>query len=180
MHNNRHFLISANALFTIGHNKYINKQKVLLFDIKQLKTKLMKNDIDLICNIVCGYQKIPVAEMKKKSRKSEIITARQLCMELSSKHTKASLATIGYLIGEKDHATVLHAKKTVSNRLDTEKRYRINYNTIEKEIKKAINIDKNKDEEKKEPKNNDKVITVSKKGMEMRNRQNRKTKRKEK
>ena len=68
----------------------------------------MKDTIDLICKIVCKNEKLTVEQMKSKSRKSEIVQARQLSMKLSNMHTGASLATIGYLIGEKDHATVLH------------------------------------------------------------------------
>ena len=40
------------------------------------------------------------------------------------KNTKASLASIGSQIGKRDHATVLHACRTVDNLFETDKQFR--------------------------------------------------------
>jgi chromosomal replication initiator protein len=56
-------------------------------------------------------------------------------MFFSKSMTKASLATIGTQIGGKDHATVLHACKTVNNLIETDKRFRIQIDEIEKKLK---------------------------------------------
>jgi hypothetical protein len=53
------------------------------------------------------------------SRKREYVEARQLSMTLSKKYSRYSLAIIGSHHGERDHATVLHAIKTVNNLLYT-------------------------------------------------------------
>ena len=45
-------------------------------------------------------------------------------MFFSKKFTKASLASIGSIIGQRDHATVLHACKTVDNLAFTDKQFR--------------------------------------------------------
>ena len=45
-------------------------------------------------------------------------------MYFSKNLTKSSLATIGAQIGGKDHATVLHACKTVDNLSSTDKQFR--------------------------------------------------------
>ena len=50
--------------------------------------------------------------------------ARQLAMFFAKKYTKASLASIGSQIGKRDHATVLHACKTVDNLSSTDKQFR--------------------------------------------------------
>ena len=42
----------------------------------------------------------------------------------AKKFTKASLASIGSQIGKRDHATVLHACKTVDNLSSTDKQFR--------------------------------------------------------
>jgi chromosomal replication initiator protein len=52
------------------------------------------------------------------------VQARQLAMYFSKRMTKASLASIGSQIGNRDHATVLHACKTVDNMLETDKQFR--------------------------------------------------------
>ena len=42
----------------------------------------------------------------------------------AKKFTKASLASIGTQIGKRDHATVLHACKTVDNLAETDKQFK--------------------------------------------------------
>ena len=49
--------------------------------------------------------------------------------------TKNSLASIGSDIGGKDHATVLHAVRTVKNLIETDKHFRSYVEEIEKKIK---------------------------------------------
>jgi chromosomal replication initiator protein len=56
-------------------------------------------------------------------------------MYFSKSLTKYSLASIGSQIGNKDHATVLHACKTVTNLKDTDKNFRQFVEEIEKKLK---------------------------------------------
>ena len=59
-----------------------------------------------------------------KTRKREIVQARQIAMYLSRSLTKTSLSSIGSQLGGKDHATVLHACNTVSDLMDTDRSFR--------------------------------------------------------
>ena len=65
-----------------------------------------------------------ISTLQSKTRKRHIVQARQLAMFLAKKYTKASLASIGSQIGQRDHATVLHACKTVDNLTTTDKQFR--------------------------------------------------------
>jgi chromosomal replication initiator protein len=56
-------------------------------------------------------------------------------MFFSKQLTKSSLTTIGAQIGGKDHATVLHACKTVNNLLETDKKFKGQIDEIEKKLK---------------------------------------------
>ena len=56
-------------------------------------------------------------------------------MYFAKKHTKSSLATIGLQCGNKDHATVLHACRTVNNLIETDKQFRIYVEELDKKIK---------------------------------------------
>ena len=58
-----------------------------------------------------------VNEIKGKTRKQEVVKARQLCMVILFKDNR-SLVQAGDIFG-KDHATVLHGKKAISNIIDT-------------------------------------------------------------
>ena len=73
--------------------------------------------------------------LTSKTRKREIVQARQIAMFFAKNLTKSSLATIGTSIGGKDHATVLHACKTVNNLLETDKGFRVYIDEIENKLK---------------------------------------------
>lgn len=80
--------------------------------------------IPLIIKEVAEASNISVTDMtgpngKADIRKREKVSARQISMALSKKYTKKSLAQIGLHHGGRDHATVLHACKTIGNLLDT-------------------------------------------------------------
>jgi hypothetical protein len=75
-----------------------------------------------------------------KSNKRHIVTARQVAMYIIALQTKHSLAHIGSFF-ERDHATVLHAKKTISNLKETDKEFRIKVNIA---IHKCNNINHKK------------------------------------
>lgn len=91
--------------------------------------------IDYIKKIVCYYYNLLVEMINQKTRKREIVQARQIAMYFSKKLTKSSLATIGAKIGGKDHATVLHGCKTVQNLYETDKKFKYDVDEIEKLIK---------------------------------------------
>ena len=83
----------------------------------------------------CDYFNMPVDSLQAKTRKREVVQARQLAMYFSKSMTKASLASIGSQIGSKDHATVLHACKTVNNLKETDKSFKLCVDEIEKKLK---------------------------------------------
>jgi chromosomal replication initiator protein len=128
------------ALISLLAQSTLNKKEITLELAKDMIDKLIKNtkreiSIDYIQKVVCNYFNIPVEQIQSKTRKREIVQARQVAMFFSKNLTKASLATIGSQIGGKDHATVLHACKTVNNLIETDKRFRIQIDEIEKKLK---------------------------------------------
>jgi len=89
------------------------------------------NTVEKIRDTVCDYFSIPVDAIFTKSRKREVVQARQIAMYLSKQFTKNSLSSIGKAIGERDHATVLHACKIVNDLMDTDKDFRSSVKAIE-------------------------------------------------
>lgn len=63
-------------------------------------------------------------EVKGRSRKREIVEIRQAAMYLMSLYTKSSLKYIGNYFGGRDHSTTIHAKRTWSALMDTDRRYK--------------------------------------------------------
>ena len=128
------------ALISLLAQSSLNKKVISIELTKQMIDKLVKNNnkdisIDFIQKIVCDYFGIPVDQINTNTRKRDIVQARQLSMYFSKKLTKSSLASIGQACGNKDHATVLHACRTVTNLIDTDKQFKLYVDEIEKRIK---------------------------------------------
>jgi len=128
------------ALISLLAQSTLNKKEITLSLAREMIDKLIKNtkreiSIDYIQKVVCNYFNIPPDSIRSKTRKREIVQARQIAMYFSKGLTKSSLATIGSQIGGKDHATVLHACKTVNNLIETDKSFRLQIDEIEKKLK---------------------------------------------
>lgn len=93
--------------------------------------------IESIQNHVCDYFGIDPNKVREKTRKQEIVEARQIAMYLSKRFTKSSLKTIGLHFGGRDHSTVIHAISTVEERLTTTPKYKRILNELEQKIEVA-------------------------------------------
>jgi len=128
------------ALISLLAQSTLNRKEITLDLARRMIDRLVKNtkreiSIDYIQKVVCDYFNMPHDVINSKTRKREIVQARQIAMFFAKSLTKSSLATIGSQIGGKDHATVLHACKTVNNLIDTDKRFRGYIDEIEKKLK---------------------------------------------
>ena len=127
------------ALISLLAQSSLNKKEITIDLAKDMLDKFVRNtvrevSIDYIQKVVCDYFDIPIDVMKSKTRKREIVQCRQLSMYFAKQMTKSSLAMIGKHCGNKDHATVLHACKTVNNLADTDKRFKGYISDIEKRL----------------------------------------------
>ena len=93
--------------------------------------------VNRIQSAVCNYFNITTDQFLSKTRKREIVQARQIAMYLSRSLTKTSLSSIGTQLGGKDHATVLHACNTVCDLMDTDRSFRGYVADIEKQLTSA-------------------------------------------
>lgn len=117
------------AIISLIAQSSFNKKEITIDLAKDVVEKFVKNtkrevSIDYIQKIVSDYFQMDVDTLQSKTRKRHIVQARQLAMFFAKKLTKASLASIGSQIGKRDHATVLHACKTVDNLSSTDKQFR--------------------------------------------------------
>jgi len=97
--------------------------------------KIRTNTVEKIRDAVCEYFSLSVDAISTKSRKREVVQARQIAMYLSKQMTKNSLSSIGFTIGQRDHATVLHACKIVTDLMDIDKGFRLCVREIEEKLK---------------------------------------------
>jgi hypothetical protein len=72
-----------------------------------------------------SYDKIILSNKAPGARRREYVEARQICMYyMRTRNKYMSLAAIGYEVGGRNHATVLHSEKTVNNLMDTDHKYK--------------------------------------------------------
>ncbi|HYW35597.1 MAG TPA: chromosomal replication initiator protein DnaA [Balneolaceae bacterium] len=91
-------------------------KRVLKDMIQESKTQI---SIESIQEYVCDYFGIDTNKVREKTRKQEIVEARQIAMYLAKEFTDSSLKTIGLHFGGRDHSTVIHAISTVKERMQT-------------------------------------------------------------
>ena len=91
--------------------------------------------VDYIQKAVSEYFKVTIDELKDKTRKKEIVIARQLAMYFSKEYTNLSLKTIGYHFGGRDHSTVIHAVQSVNDMYDTDNTFKRSVDELRKKLK---------------------------------------------
>lgn len=127
------------ALVSLIAQSTLNHKTITLDLAKEITNRFVSNivqeiSIETIQREVSDYFGISVESMLEASRKREIVQARQMTMYLAKKYTKQSLAAIGSCCGKKDHATVLHAIKTIELLDKSDKHYHTMILEIERRI----------------------------------------------
>ena len=125
------------ALISLIANATLAHKEITIDLAEQITEKIVgeeHNDvtIDKVQKVVCDYFNISRDELLSKTRKRQIVQARQIAMFMSRSLINCSLSTIGAEIGGKDHATVLHACTTVNDLMSTDKTFKQYVTDIEK------------------------------------------------
>lgn len=102
--------------------------KVVVGDIKSPIT------IEEIQRVVCDYLNIPSDLIRAKTRKQEVVSARQIAMYIAKELTNSSLKTIGLHFGGRDHSTVIHAYQSVEDQMKLDAKYQATVSQIKRKI----------------------------------------------
>lgn len=89
----------------------------------------------LVIEIVSEHFNISTDQMISKNRSNEIARPRQIAMYLCKNMTDAPLETIGALLGGRDHSTIIHGIKKITQEYDDNE----NFHNLVETIKKKIN-----------------------------------------
>lgn len=105
-------------------------------DVLQSVVSNVKSPISIeeIQHIVCDYFNIPDDLIRAKTRKQEVVNARQIAMYLVKELTNSSLKTIGLHFGGRDHSTVIHSCQTVEEQLKINQRFRDTVHQVKRKI----------------------------------------------
>ncbi len=128
-------IINSLLAHSIAFNRPIDKDLVsrvmkMIIRIEQ-KTITCENIIQIVQNIFGVDNK----SFNSKNRKRELVFARSAAMHLCKKYTTQSVSRIGSIIGGRDHATVLHALKSVDDLLETDSDFKEKYEAVESALK---------------------------------------------
>ncbi len=126
-------LLATASLQKIDNIDLPMAKRILKDLIKETKKHISIEDIQ---RLVCEYFGIDPNKVREKTRKQEIVEARQIAMFLSKTMTKSSLKTIGLHFGGRDHSTVIHAIHAVEDRQETSTKFR----QIVKDIQQRIEL----------------------------------------
>ena len=88
----------------------------------------------LIIEVVSEHYHISVDQMISKNRSSDIAKPRQIAMYLCKNMTSNSLDVIGSLLGGRDHSTIIHGIKKVTEEYESNETVRNTIETIKKKI----------------------------------------------
>lgn len=94
--------------------------------------------VEQIQRVVCEHLRIPEDLIRAKTRKQEVVTARQIAMYLTKELTNSSLKTIGLHFGGRDHSTVIHAYQTVEDSMKTDEKQRSMVQQIRAKIERGV------------------------------------------
>ncbi len=123
----------------LAHSTLINEEidiklaEIIISRITNIEPKTLT--VEKIRDTVCEYFNLTVDAISTRSRKLEVVQARQIAMYFSKTLTQSSLANIGLHIGKRDHSTVLHACKKVEDMIETDKFFRKNIEEIKLKLK---------------------------------------------
>ena len=129
-------VVSLMAHSTINNTDVdINLARRIVGELSNYEKKSIS--IDDIIKTVSSYYGVEVSAINTRSRKREVVLVRQVAMFLAKKYLDMSTSKIGQYIGDRDHATVLHACKAVTNLAETDKQFRNELNEIDLALQSA-------------------------------------------
>ncbi len=118
----------------------LNRKEIDLELAKEALQKIVQDietevGIDYLQKYIADYFKVTPDSLRAKTRKKEIVIARQVAMFFAKEYTNHSLKVIGYHFGGRDHSTVIHAINSVNDMIDTDKRFAESMREIEASLK---------------------------------------------
>jgi len=110
-------------------------KRVIRNFVKQINKEIT---VEYIQKLVAEHFSLPVDKLQGKTRKRQVVIARQLSMYLAKNLTDKSLKAIGQNFGGRDHSTVIYSCRTVSDLMETDVIFKDTVSELEKKIKLSL------------------------------------------
>lgn len=128
-------VINSLLAYSVVYNSTIDMRLAERVIKRAVKIDNKPLTIDEILEKVCKHFDVTVAAVNGRSRKQDLVIARQLSMFLAQKYTKMPAARIGKLVGGRDHSTVIHSCSRIEQRLKTDAMFSNEVRSIENSFK---------------------------------------------
>ena len=103
--------------------------------LKNFVTQLGKEvTIDSIKQVVSDHMGVSVEKIEGKTRKREVVIARQICMYMVKNMTAKSLKNIGEAFGGRDHSTVIYSCNMVADQMEIDEDFKNDVEAILKKL----------------------------------------------
>ena len=131
------------VLITLVAQSTLNKKQIDMAlaksVVKQFVSQVNKEiTVDNIKLLVADYFEVPVEKLHGKTRKRDVVIARQLSMYLAKHFTNSSLKVIGDKFGGRDHSTVIYSVKAVQDMMDTDLVFKDKVVELEKQVQLSL------------------------------------------
>ncbi len=127
-------LVGYATLINRGTQISLEKAQELLSDVLYEEDESQLVDVEKIQKRTAEYYRVDVEQICGKTRVENVVKARQVAMFLSRELTKLSLEEIGKRFGGKNHATVIHARKTVEEMIKQDENVRREVEYLQKTL----------------------------------------------
>lgn len=131
-------VINSLLAYSVVYNSNIDMRLAQRVIKRAVKIDDRPLTIDDILEKVCSFFNVTATAINSRSRKHDIVIARQVSMYLAHKFTKMPASRIGKLVGGRDHSTVIHSCSQIEKRLQVDKKFNAELSSIENSFKLKI------------------------------------------
>ncbi len=134
------FLTAAalrHALLQLAHLSTTNKRPIDEALVDELLADHLPDEKATLRRIVTAVAKhfeIPLTALKGDCRQRNLVQARGVVVHLARQLTSASFATIGELLGKRDHTTILHSARKITEQIDSDAQLRQNLEQLRHQL----------------------------------------------
>ena len=117
--------INSLMAYSVVYNCAINMALVRKIMPRFVEKHSRELTIDDVKQSVCDHFNLKISQLDSRARTQQVAYARQVAMYLSSQLTDKSHVQIGIHIGNRNHATVIHALKQIKDMMEVDERVRL-------------------------------------------------------
>lgn len=128
-------VINSLLAYSVVYNCEIDMQLAERVLKRSVKVESEPLTIDNIIESVCQHYKVTPQAVNGRSRKRDLVMARQVSIYLAQKYTKLPATRIGKLVGGRDHSTVIYSCNQVEQRLKIDTKFSSELTSIENSFK---------------------------------------------